>query len=373
MPVFDHDSARGALSMCGNVASAQTSPAAKTRGFVVPGGSVIDDDSRRVVSDLRKLQAEPLNVRDDAHADQDPIDRHRRRRAIVDELDDLVAALDVHPDDPRVETNGDSVALEGLRQKLEPRPFLVAEKHGVVFHERDLGAEPREGLCQLAAQRSAADHQKTPRTFVRIEHVLVGHVPGVLEARNRRACWPSARRDERAFSKCKETPSTVTESLTREPSLAEEHIDALLRQTFGGIARTEAIARIRRTRSIAAGRIDGDPAGDPPAEALGVAHLAVQARRAEERLRRHAANVEGTYPPSDPARRGATLTPGPRRCARAASNPAGPAPRMSSAYGPRGSGLRQDPGEPVIATLSSNPRAQKPRANERRGSAEASR
>jgi hypothetical protein len=233
--------------MCGNTVPAQTSPAAKMRGLLV----------RRVVA---------LQVRD------------------------LLRALGTDAEGLRVEVDRDPVTGHRVGQQLRRVALLVTQEHRLVLDDGHLRSEPREGLRELAPRRAAADDQQPRRAFGHLEDVLVGQVPRLLEAGNGGTRCPRAGRDQRRPEAQREV-SHRDRIGPGEARVTHVQVDAGGPQPLGRRAPGEARADGAHPLHDG-GEIDVDAGRGPASERLGVSHLAIEPRGADERLRGDAPHVQ---------------------------------------------------------------------------------
>jgi hypothetical protein len=190
--------------------------------------------------------------------------------------------------------NLDPVSGQSIGQKLRRIPLFVAEKHRILLDEGHPRSQPREGLRELASDRTPADDQQSLRALGQVEHVLVGQIPSFFEARDRRTHGPRTRRDQRLLE-AQHVASHRHRIGAGKARLTEVYIDAhrgkSLRRAALAQARANAPHALHHRREV-----HGNSAGHPPAEVLCVPHLPVQARGSNDCLGGDAAIVQATTP-----------------------------------------------------------------------------
>ena len=85
-----------------------------------------------------------------------------------------------------VDQDLDAFGAEPVHHHGRNLRILAHQDAGQHFDLRDPGAEPREGLRQLRADRAAAQHDQAARQRAELPHVLRGQAVHVLDAGNRR-------------------------------------------------------------------------------------------------------------------------------------------------------------------------------------------
>ena len=228
---------------------------------------------------------------------------------VAEQIDPLPAVFGADPDGPRVQPHLDAVARKGSGQDLRGIALLPGQEQRKVLHDGRPGAQPTERLRQLAAERTTADHQQPARQLGQVEDVLVRQVVGV----ERGPGWTAISGREPvaiiAFSKRSLVPSTVNASVPAKR--------APPRKTCTPAA-VEPLDRNGSNRPLAdpphalhhGRKVDADVGRDLRAVAIGVPHLGVQARGANDGLRRHAAGVQAGAARSGRARRARPWRPG---------------------------------------------------------------
>ena len=247
----------------------------------------LDAGADRVL-DADLLEIEPLDVRRAADTDHDlvgldrlaalQVERLRAPRRLRGPLDRL-AARDPH-----------TVALERAEDDVRGVAILLDEDLRRDLDEMDLRAEPRERLRELAADRSRADDGEAARKRRQRKDRLVREVTGLLEAGDRRGRGARAGRDHRA-RETEALAADLDDVVAGETSRAEEHVDAETAKALGGVevrdVRTEPAEALHHSSEI---RARAGRHLDP--ERARVAHRGGRAGGAEERLRRHAPDVQ---------------------------------------------------------------------------------
>ena len=90
----------------------------------------------------------------------------------------------------------DALGGEALLQERRDLRILVVQNPWRGLDQRDLAAQPREGLRQLAADGAAAENHQSPGQFSQLPHGVRRHIAGLAEPRQRRHGRPRARGDD---------------------------------------------------------------------------------------------------------------------------------------------------------------------------------
>ena len=282
-----------ASAACVNFQSMQTSPAAKMRGFVVRRRSSTFTPAARVELDARALEAEALDVRRPADADQDLVDGERLvPRSHAQTCSTFSSPLRSTFRRLAPSTQLDAVARERPLHDLRGVGVLAREDAAAaISSRRHPRAEALEGLGQLAADRTGADHGEPRGPLGQLEDGLVREVAGLREPRDRRRGGAGAGRDHRLLE-AQLRAVHLDGVRPAEARLAEEHVDAEL----VAIARRRVLVADARADAAHAlhGRAEvGQPlVGHAEPELPGRPRLVHPARRADHGLRRHAADVQ---------------------------------------------------------------------------------
>ena len=125
-----------------------------------------------------RRRAAPLRLPSCAHVQPAPARRGRGAQRLAPG-----AHVDALGDEPLLHQRRDLRVLPGQ----QPRRRL---------DQRDLAAQAREGLRQLAADRAAAEHHQPSRQFPQVPDGVRRHVAGLVEPRQRRHGGPRARGDD---------------------------------------------------------------------------------------------------------------------------------------------------------------------------------
>ena len=210
------------------------------------------------------------------------------RRVAGPEHDDdaVVPLLDPLDPDPGMEL--DPVLEE---RALEHRRHLgvVAGEEAGGLEDRDLGAEAAVGLRQLRPDRPAADDEEPLRPPRKIEDALVGEVRNLVEPRDRRRGRARAGGEDEAAG--------LNDDLARrdgvgpgEARLRLDDADAERGETLGRIVRGDRLDHA--ADMVAHPRHVDLRVAAADAEARAVANALSELARGDQRLRRHAADIE---------------------------------------------------------------------------------
>ena len=252
---------------------------------------IIDVDAvATVVVNAGGLQIQTVGVRHTAGAGEDGIDGDRAVVVVTDEIDDLLAVFHTYIDGASVEPYLDAIVCEGIGQYLRGVSFFPWEEERPFLHDHRPHAETAKRLRHFAAERAATDDQQAARRLGQVEGVLVGQIAGLDETGNGGRVRPCASRDQ-SLSEAQCRTINVQCIGSCEGRLAEEHIHASRRQPARRIGATDTRANTAHALHHC-GKVDTDVSRDARTILVGTAHLGVQARGADDRLRRHAADIQ---------------------------------------------------------------------------------
>ena len=190
--------------------------------------------------------------------------------------------------------HGHAVALQRL---LRIGRYLgILAHHDAIEHLdlRDLRAQARKGLRQLAADRPATEHHQARRLFAQFPQRVAGQHAGLLDAGQRRHERRRAGGHHDGAGRQRGRAAIGLGDLhvprVDDPGLAEHHVDAQAAVALDRIVRLD-----RRHHALHALHHVGErhlrmSVGDAVGGA--VAHLVHQLGRLDQRLARHAAVVE---------------------------------------------------------------------------------
>ena len=195
-----------------------------------------------------------------------------------------------HVDRPGIQPHLDAIAGEGVGQDLRRVAFFLGQEKRPVLNDGGPRPKAAERLRQFAAQRAATDDQQAARQFGQLEDVLVGQKASLDEAGNRGCVGPRAGGDHRL-------PEAQPQTIHRhhigrgEAGMAKEHIDPGRGQPLHRIGAADAGTNAAHAFHHG-GKVDTDIGRDLRAVVFGIAHFGVEARRADDRFRRHAADIQ---------------------------------------------------------------------------------
>ena len=229
-----------------------TSPQAKMRALVC-AQLVVDLDTEPVEIDARRFQAKTIGVRGAADGNENRVGRDLNARPVRGLGDDhlltddlftaflLVGFLDFGDLDAQVQL--DAVVVERLLDD-GGGVRVLARKHVLGdIENRHLGAETRERLRHLAADRAGADHRETARQLRDGKNRFVGQIVDVGESRDRRRGGAGAGCDHRATElQTRGAPfaGVYLEGVRcHEATMAEENVDAQLAKTRRAVHRAD--------------------------------------------------------------------------------------------------------------------------------------
>ena len=222
-----------------------------------------------------------------------------------------------------VEHDLHSVALERRAHRGADVGIVVAQQLGPVLKQRDARSESREELRERAADRSAADDRDRARRLGHLEHVGARDGTYAVEPFDRRRDHGGARRDDEAL--CGDAAAADRDRVGSDEARVAAHervLREIVQPVFGEIVDQRALAADDRRQVHRHGaRVDAD--------VVRLAHLALDLRRGEHRLRRHAAAQDARPAQLLGARDEDEVAPAPR-AASAAVKPAVPAPITQS-------------------------------------------
>ena len=138
------------------------------------------------------LEVEPLDIRRAADTDEDLIDGESLFACWCGQKEQLFGTRNLHAVERRRESHDHPVPFHRGLEHLCRIPVFALEKHVGGLDEGDFGAEPGEGLGQLAADGPPADNCQPLRLLGQVEHVVVGQKPGLRETGNWRCRGASA-------------------------------------------------------------------------------------------------------------------------------------------------------------------------------------
>ena len=153
--------------------------------------SVIDDDVAAIGLDARALRRELLRVRHPPGGEQNASDAHLS--AAVERRDRRVALAGERLDG-RIEHDLDALGLECGVQLV--RCFGIGARRDlrVAVHDRHARTEAGEDLCELEADRAAADDEQRLGYLLELERGDVVDPIDLVDARNARAPPCASRR-----------------------------------------------------------------------------------------------------------------------------------------------------------------------------------
>ena len=184
----------------------------------------------------------------------------------------------------RAETQVDAVLSQRLLDEGRRLGVDARQQPLDRLDERHLRADAGEELCELAADRAAAEHDQRTRHLERLGRLDVRPVRHLLEPRNRRQCRRGPRRDHQPVVR-KLLPVDTHEARLRHHRLATDELAALAVEPLdlrGVVALGDHVAPGEDGRHVELGR-RADP-GRPP-------RGGDELRPAQHRLRRHAGPV----------------------------------------------------------------------------------
>ncbi len=177
-----------------------------------------------------------------------------------------------------------------------PGGIGILVRHDAVqgFDQIDLAAEAGKGLRQFAADRAGADHGHATGQLGQGENGLVGVVAGFGQARNGQLACPRARGDDRAIEFNASAIHFHAMAIDKTP-VADKDVYAQLAEAFGGVVAADPGAQLPHPfhgleKSYLGFSLELN------AEFLPVARVEGGARRSNESLGRHAADIQAISP-----------------------------------------------------------------------------
>ena len=146
--------------------------------------------------DAQLLKPEPGDVGHAPDGDQDLVERQPHLGTGVFADEDLLAVLDQHLPGLVTGQHRDAVPLQRPGHDCGDFGVFTDQDARQHLHLRHLGAEAREALRQLAADRAAAQHHQAFGQFAQVPDGVAGQVVNGIEAGDRRYERPRARGDD---------------------------------------------------------------------------------------------------------------------------------------------------------------------------------
>ena len=204
--------------------------------------SVVDGHARaRVVGDADDLEAEPLDV--GRAARRRPGSRPTARRAAapprvtVDHARRRRLARRARSLAPRAQV--DAVADSARSTRSAASAVLAAQDLALALEQRHAGAEARERLGQLAADRARADHGEPARQLGQGEHRLVREIAGLGQPGDGRRRRARAGGDHRPLE-AERLARDLDGVRPGEARRAEEHVHAEVAEARGRVGPAES-------------------------------------------------------------------------------------------------------------------------------------
>ena len=151
-------------------------------------------------------------------------------------------------------------------------------------------AQAREGLRELAAERSTPDHQQPPGALGQVEDRFIGEITGFCEALDGGAGGAGTRGDD-GFRELERGAGDLDRPTIAEGRFAQEHVNAEIPESPGRVVVAEVGAEVPHALHDS-GEVHVRGHRCAPGESRGVVEVGVEPRGAQERLGGDAAKVE---------------------------------------------------------------------------------
>ena len=256
----------------------------------------VDPHAGAVAGHAGLLQSEPFHVRRPARADENLVHRRLARLPVRGVADPFAPAGRVGPGDGLhavdrgAQREAHAVVLHARLDDGRGVGILPRQDARRPLEHRHGAAEAGECLRQLATDGAGADDGEPPRQLRQGEDRLVGQEAGFREARDRRGGGARAGADD-GPREAQRSGADAHRVAPAEAPLAEEDVDAEAPVALGGVDAADL-----RPQPAHAGHggaeVALDAARERQAELGPVPRRRPDARRPEDPLRRHAADVE---------------------------------------------------------------------------------
>src|SRR5216683_4039082 len=172
--VLDGDARHGFGGVCELVGGADVSGRIDFR--IAGAEHIVHQDTGRICLDTRRFGVESLDVWFAANRNENLVDDNTLLlRASLQDHSALLAGA-FRPEEFGAEEDADSFAFETPPDDLRGVPVIIGQQARAAHNNSDFAAEAPEGLCQLAANRSPADHEKGLGKGLEGKNCFIGEV-----------------------------------------------------------------------------------------------------------------------------------------------------------------------------------------------------